>query len=121
MRQSQVQVSEEENDAKVEEQAVPPVARKRGRPLKKIKIFSEGLRGRLENYLKNVPHSRRIPLEIYSEGLHQVWELDYSHLWPDQTKEFARVTFELYYTDKTVQKLTFEKNFIKIVAGYSMK
>jgi len=121
MRQSQVQVSEEENDVKVEEHAIPPVARKRGRPSGKRKMFSNGFRERLEKHLKKIAHVPNLTPKFYSEGLNEVCELDYSQLNQEQTEDVARVTFELYYTDKTVQQLTFEKNCVKIVAGYCMK
>ena len=114
MRQTQVQFGEDENDAEA-----CPVARKRGRPSGgKPKLFSSGFRERLEKLTRTADD---IPTKYYSQGLSQVCELDHSQMGQEEAAGFARTMFELYYTDKTVKKLTFEKNCVKLVAGYCLK
>ena len=116
MRQTQVQIGEEENDA----EASPPVLRKRrqSHPVGKLKMFSAGFRERLEKLTKMADD---LPPKYYYQGLSQVCELDHSQMCQEEAEGFARLMFGLYYTDKTVKKLTFEKNCVKLVAGYCLK
>jgi len=84
-------------------------------------MFSNGFRERLEKYLDKIADVSNLSAKFYVQGLNEACEIDYSQMSLEQTEEVARLMFELYYTDKTVKQLTFQKNFVNMVAGYSMK
>jgi len=55
------------------------------------------------------------------KGLSQECKIDYSRMSKDEAIEFAKNMFELYYTDKSVNRLIFEKNQVKFIAGYLVR
>lgn len=99
------------NDADGDAQAR---VRARGRPRDSWKNFSAGFQERLEKATNK-------QAKFGTKGRSQICELDHSQLSKEDALEFAKIMFELYYTDKTVKKLTFEKNCARMVAGYCSK
>lgn len=94
----------------------PPPPRGRAGPRDKRKTFSSGFHDRLDKIAKAGTSTK------YAwHGLSQTCELDHSQLSKEEALEFAKIMFEMYYTDKTVRKLIFEKNCAKLVAGYCLK
>jgi len=108
------------NQAECEEQTKEPEMA----PVKRnhrgaTKFFSDGFPQRLSERLEKI-HSL-VKTKFDWDGRSARFELDHSQLNKEAALELATSMFELYYTDKTVKKLVFEKNAAKMVAGYSNK
>lgn len=73
--------------------------------------FSEGFHNRLEHMLHAAEGKPTV-----SEGLEKnrrIVVVDFSSLSLEEASNFERSAFELYYTDKSVKKLSFEGNTAK--------
>ena len=108
------------NQAECEEQTKEPEMA----PVKKnrqsaTKFFSHGFPQRLSERLEK--HNSLVKTKFDWDGRSARCELDHSQLNKEAALELAMNMFELYYTDKTVKRLVFEKNVAKMVAGYSNK
>ena len=87
-----------------------PAKRPRG-PCRRRYCFSEGFHSRLEDLLGLAEGKPNITEGM--EGNRHVVSVDFSSLNLEEMGRFERAAFELYYTDKSVKKLTFEGNAAK--------
>ena len=83
------------------------------------KLFSDGFPQRLSERLEKIQSLVKTKFDWH--GRSAMCELDHSQLNKEAALELAMNMFELYYTDKTVKRLVFEKNVAKMVAGYTNK
>jgi len=82
------------------------------------KKFSSGFCNRMNEFYGQ--NKNEMPKYSWN-GLSQECTIDYSPMSKDEAIEFAKNMFELYYTDKSVKRLIFEKNQVKFIAGYLVR